>query len=125
MAADCFRKRSRGCARCLDTYPPTSVEVEVIGSGPIGASCWKTGQLSFSIGGEGKTRANVIKGKVRKFSDNLFWRHSTRKVFQTRVCNSHPCSSNARFPASLVRLNGDDRCVIHRGSSQHIILTVK
>ncbi len=78
--------------------------------------------FSLTFRRKGKACANVFLSKVREVSQQLFLCRPASQILQY-IGHRHPCSSDARLSASLVRLDRNDPAAIHSGNLPVVALS--
>jgi hypothetical protein len=62
---------------------------------------------ALTVGGKGKTGADICLGQVREISQNLFLRHTRRNVVQD-IIDSDACAAEASLATAPAWINCDN-----------------
>ena len=69
-------------------------------------------EFTLAVGGEGKTREEVVSGKFGKGIKHFIISHPLGQIFED-VVHRDAKPSDARLAAPLAGLDGDDLAVVH------------
>src|SRR5947209_8598963 len=99
-------------ARTPETQPPAALAAFGTGSGRTAGSRGRSRQL---VGGKGEAGPDVVGSELRKIGEQLRDGHPASEILQ-HIAHRDPHAADARLPAPLARLDGDELRIVHAQS---------